>query len=206
MKKGIILLAALLVLCSVAACGQKKAETGTVGGWTLTETVEMPEEAKTAFDRALEGLVGVNYTPVALLGSQTVSGRNYCFLCEAAVVYPDAQPYYAVVTVYQNLEGKAEIRNIVALDLGRIAETGEIEDAQPSGGPTLGGWTVDRESAVKADDAVLHLGSQVVSGTNHCVLAKGWNLVFIHEDLEGKTQVMKTVPLDVTALSQPKEA
>jgi CBS domain containing-hemolysin-like protein len=46
--------------------------------------------------------------------------------------------------VYQNLEGKAEIRNIVALDLGRIAETGEIEDAQPSGGQTLGGWTVER--------------------------------------------------------------
>ena len=60
-------------------------------------------------------------------------------------------------------------------------------------------------STVQADDAVLHLGSQIVSGLNHCVLAKGWNLVFVHADLEGKTQDTQTVPLDVAALSQPSE-
>jgi hypothetical protein len=62
----------------------------------MTEDAVLTEEAQSAFDKAMEGLVGVNYTPLALLGTQLVSGTNYSFLCEAAVVYPDAQPYYAV--------------------------------------------------------------------------------------------------------------
>ena len=148
--------------------------------------------------------MGVSYTPLVLLGTQTVSGMNYCLLCEAAVVYPDARPYYALVYVYQDLQGKAEIKNIVALDLGSIAESGRIENAQPENGQLLGGWTVDRESAVETEDAVLHLASQTVSGTNHCVLCKAWKLCFVYEDLQGKTELTKTVPLDIAALSQPE--
>ena len=205
MKKRIAIIITLTMLCTLAACGQKKNEPQTVGGWTLTEDAAVTDAAQGVFAKAMEGLVGVNYTPVALLGTQLVSGTNYCFLCEATVVYPDAQPYYAVVTVYQDLQGKAEIRNIVAMDLGEIAESGEIRDAQPEGGQLLGGWTADRASSVETEGAVLHLASQVVSGTNHCVLCKGWTLVFVYEDLEGKAKVTKTVPLDIAALSQPTE-
>ena len=135
MKKSMALLLALLLVISLAACGNKTEGAQAVGGWTLTEDAGITETAQGAFDKALEGLVGVNYTPVALLGTQLVSGTNYCFLCEATVVYPDAQPYYAVVTVYQDLEGKAEIRNIVALDLGRIAGRGILSEggAEPMG-------------------------------------------------------------------------
>ncbi len=176
-----------------------------VGGWTLTEDGALTEEAQSAFDKAMEGLVGVNYTPLALLGTQIVSGTNYCFLCEATVVYPGAQPYYSVVTVYQDLQGAAEVRNIAALDLGRIAESGEITDVQPDGSQLLGGWTVDRESSVDAEGAVMHLASQLVSGTNHCVLCKGWTLAFIYEDLQGNTELKTEVPLDISALSQPAE-
>ena len=175
-----------------------------VGGWTLTEDAALTEEAQGAFDKAMDGLVGVNYTPIALLGTQLVSGRNYCIVCEAAVVYPGAQPYYAVVTVYQDLQGKAEVRNIVALDLGKIEETGTIEDSQPAGGPVLGGWSVDRESYLEVPDGVMHLASQVVAGTNHAVLCKGWKLCFVYADTQGKTEILKTVPLDIAALSQPQ--
>lgn len=192
------------MLGSLAACGQKKKET-TVGGWTLTEDGALTSEAQSAFDKAMEGLVGVNYTPVALLGTQLVSGTNYCILCEAAVVYPDAQPYYAVVTVYQDLQGKAEVRNIVAMDLGKIEETGEIKDSQPEGTLLLGGWTVDRDSYLEVPDGVMHLASQVVAGINHVVLCKGWNLCFVSADTQGKTEIVKTVPLDIAALSQPTE-
>ena len=204
MKRSIALILALLMLGSLAACGQKKKET-TVGGWTLTEDGALTSEAQSAFDKAMEGLVGVNYTPVALLGTQLVSGTNYCILCEAAVVYPDAQPYYAVVTVYQDLQGKAEVRNIVAMDLGKIEETGEIKDSQPEGTLLLGGWTVDRDSYLEVPDGVMHLASQVVAGINHVVLCKGWNLCFVSADTQGKTEIVKTVPLDIAALSQPTE-
>lgn len=204
MKKTFVFLLALILLLALAACGQKKNE-ATVGGWTLTENGALTEEAQGAFDKAMEGLVGVNYTPAALLGTQLVSGTNYCFLCEATAVYPDAQPYYAVVTVYQDLQGKAEVKNIVSLDLGKIEETGTIEDAQPQGGALLGGWTVDRDSFLEVPDGVMHLASQVVAGTNHVVLCKGWKLCFVAVDTQGKTEIVKTVTLDIAALSQPTE-
>lgn len=204
MRKMIAMVLAIGLLCTLAACGRQKAEPQTVGGWSLTDTGELSREAQGAFDKAMEGLVGAEYTPLALLGTQLVSGTNYCFLCEAVGVYPDAKPYYALVAVYEDLQGKAEIRNIVALDLGEIAESGEIKNADPAG-DLLGGWRMDRQTPVEVDNAVMHLASQVVSGTNHCVLCKGWTLTFVYENLEGKTEIIKTVPLDLAALSQPSE-
>ena len=133
MRKFLMLLLTAVLVFSLAACGQKKAEPGKAGGWTLNDSFAVSADAQQAFDKAMEGLVGVNYQPVGLLGTQLVSGTNYCFLCEAAVVYPNAQPYYAVVTVYADLQGKAEVRNIVALDLSRIAESGTVENAEAAG-------------------------------------------------------------------------
>ena len=52
---------------------------------------------------------------------------------------------------------------------------------------------------------MLHLASQVVSGTNHCVLCKGWTLKFVYENLEGKTELTQSVALDIAGLSQPVE-
>ena len=204
MKRSFALILALILMFALAACGQKKEEAKT-GGWTLTEDAALPEEARGALDKAMDGLVGVNYTPLALLGTQLVSGTNYCILCEAAVVYPDAQPYYAIVTVYQDLQGKAEVRNIVALDLGKIEESGTIEDSQPQGAQLLGGWTIDRDSYLEVPDGVMHLATKVVAGSSHVVLCKGWNLCFVYADTKGKTEILKTVPLDIAVLSQPSE-
>lgn len=202
MKKVTAIILAVLMVFSLSACGQKKAENTAVGGWKQTEDIGITSEAQSAFDKAMEGLVGVSYTPVALLGTQLVSGTNYSFLCEAKVVYPDAQPYYAVVSVYQDLQGQAEVLNIVALDIGKIEETGTIEDSQPQGGALLGGWTVDRDSFLEVPDGVQHLATKVVAGTNHCVLCKGWNLCFVYADTQGKTEIVKTVPLDIASLAQ----
>jgi hypothetical protein len=38
-----------------------------------------------------------------------VAGTNYCFLCEATVVYPGATPYAAKVYIYQPLQGAPHI-------------------------------------------------------------------------------------------------
>ncbi|MCR4606810.1 MAG: hypothetical protein K5771_03680 [Oscillospiraceae bacterium] len=201
MKKIFVIILALVMLCSSAACGQKKAEP-MAGGWALNESTEMSADAQKAFDKAIDGLMGVNYSPAAMLATQLVSGTNYCVLCEATVVYPDAQPYWALVYVYADLQGNAKVTNIVALDPGAILESGKVENSQAQGG-MLGSWKFDRDGSVAADGAVMHLASQLVSGTNHCVLCKGWTLVFVYENLEGKTEILKTVPLDIAALSQP---
>ena len=54
----------------------------------------------------------VDYEALALLGKQIVAGTNYAYLCKATVVAPDAQPYLAVVFVYQTLEGDCELLKI----------------------------------------------------------------------------------------------
>ena len=46
---------------------------------------------------------------IFLLATQVVAGRNYRLLCKATVVSPDAASTYAIVTVYADLEGGAEI-------------------------------------------------------------------------------------------------
>jgi hypothetical protein len=83
------------------------------GGWFAAEDPTVTEELGTAFAAALEDLVGVDYEPLALLGSQVVAGKNYCFFCEATPVVPNAETGYAFVYVYQDLQGNAELSDIV---------------------------------------------------------------------------------------------
>lgn len=88
-----------------------------LGGWiSNTENpAEIPQEVLDAFNKAIEGLEGCTYEPIALLASQVVAGMNYCLLCRLTVVYPDAQPTYALVYVYQSIEGAcglARVENI----------------------------------------------------------------------------------------------
>ncbi len=85
------------------------------GGWTKPDTAALTAEQTAAFDAAMQGLTGVSYKPLALLSTQVVAGVNYRFLCEATAVYPGAEPYYAVVTVYQALDGTAQILDITDL-------------------------------------------------------------------------------------------
>ena len=92
-----------------ALCPTELTDETLAGGWQETDTPAMTEEATAAFRKATEGFVGVDYEPVALLSTQTVAGTNYRILCEATVVYPGAEPYYAVMTVYRGLDGSANI-------------------------------------------------------------------------------------------------
>ena len=74
---------------------------------------EITAELKALFDRATEGLLGVNYAPVALLSTQVVNGTNYCILCESTVVYPGAETAYAFLYLSKDLEGNAKVAEIV---------------------------------------------------------------------------------------------
>ncbi len=115
MKKMMVLLLTLVMLFTLPAA---TAESQLLGGWSLCESIEVTQELNDLFEKAMAEQVGVDYTPVALLATQLVSGTNYCFLCRAAVVYPDALPYYALVYVYQDLKGNASVLEINTLELG----------------------------------------------------------------------------------------
>ena len=85
-----------------------------LGGWISNtgNPADIPQEVLDAFSKAVEGLTGCVYEPIALLASQVVAGMNYCLLCRLTVVYPDAQPTYALVYVYQNIEGACELARV----------------------------------------------------------------------------------------------
>lgn len=85
-----------------------------VGAWEswTGNPLEIPDDVKAAFEKATEGLVGCTYEPIAILGSQVVSGMNYCLLCKTTVVTPDAPVSYTLVYIYEALDGTAEILRI----------------------------------------------------------------------------------------------
>lgn len=82
------------------------------GGWQEAQSPAMTDEAKAAFEKATEGLLCVDYVPVALLSTQVVAGTNYRILCEATTVYPGAEMHYAVVNVYVSPEGNANFLSV----------------------------------------------------------------------------------------------
>ena len=119
MKRTIIRIAILtliLALYAASAIAEPLA-----GGWQNVpcEAVELPEDAQAAFDKALDGLVGAHYVPVALLSTQVVAGMNYCILCQITPVVPNPTPTWALVYIYADLQGNASITNVYELYIDR---------------------------------------------------------------------------------------
>lgn len=86
------------------------------GGWSGSVDEATEEAGETALAAALEGLVGAVYEPEAVVGTQVVSGTNYLILCKVTAVVPDAEGTYNLVTVYEDLEGNAEITDVTELE------------------------------------------------------------------------------------------
>ena len=79
------------------------------GGWSATDDYEVTEEVAEVVRKGLDGLIGVGYEPVALLGTQVVAGTNYAVLCKGQVVAPDAEPFWTILYLYEDLTGNVSI-------------------------------------------------------------------------------------------------
>lgn len=123
MKKIVSVLLVLVLAVSSAALAEMM-----VGGWEVAEhqpVLMMDEEMQAVFDKATGDMDGAVYVPVALLGTQVVAGINYCFLCQITPVVPDPKPVWALVYIYADLEGNAEITNIYEIYFDRHATPAE---------------------------------------------------------------------------------
>ncbi len=103
------------------------------GGWSANEgdiSLDQNEEVRAAFEKAMEGLTGASYEPIAYIGSQLVSGKNYMILCRETLVVPDADSEYAMVTVYEDLNGNAEILEVSGIGIGETDEELEVMNSQ----------------------------------------------------------------------------
>jgi len=120
MKKIFALVLALALFgAALPACAEMLS-----GGWQMIDQEEgaLPEDAKAAFDKSQEKLVGASYKPLALLATQVVAGTNYCILCEISPVVPDPVPHFALVYIYADLEGNASITRVADLDIPALSQ------------------------------------------------------------------------------------
>ena len=90
------------------------------GGWTIFTDVgesRLNEEEQEIFDAVKEKLLGVNYKPVANLGTQLVAGTNYAFLVVGQTVTEKPVSTVSIFTIYVNLKGEKELTSIANINL-----------------------------------------------------------------------------------------
>ena len=226
MKKLLALILAALLGASLAFCltscdDEEKTDNGTsgdeiVGGWSSPDSVKLTDEATNALKKATEKLAGGTYEPIALLGTQVVAGTNYRLLCTFTPATEGADASYTIVTVYEDLEGNAEITEILNSD-AKVNVTAEVID---------GGWVAPEtpdvtEEAGKALQAAVSqmvgaqynplalMGTQVVAGTNYCLLCEitpvvenpesHYSVVTVYQGADGTTSVVETLDFSAQA-------
>ena len=195
-----------------------------VGGWEVYNdetTGWTTPEAEEAFNKAIEELLGADYSIVSLLGTQVVSGANYEYICKKTVVIPDAKPILCFMTVYKDLDGNAMITNISDLRLGKFYGTESAEDDKTTE-KLAGGWSIpEAVQAVNLPEPVAgiydkvmeekegylpvaYLGSQLVNGTNHAVLCFNETspcIVYIYAPLNGDPELVNIFNIDMGEFS-----
>ena len=164
-------------------------------------------EVKALLEKATAELDGADYTPVAYLGTQVVAGTNHLLICKVTPVVPDAVSTYALVTIYEDLKGEANITEVQNND----AEAGVLD--APGGWQDTESLEVTKESlealrlaSQKLTGAtyspVALLGTQVVAGTNYRMLCTvtpvtpnaepKYEIVVISVDVDMETGTLET--------------
>ena len=208
---------------------EESGSTATTGGWTIfsDETkANIPEGPQAALDKALAAYTGASLTPVAYLGSQIVSGTNYKFLCRSQAVTPDAEESFVTITVYEDLQGNAEITEVKDFHLTDYLENKEIATEDMDGG-----WTVSENDGTMMEmvadiqipfdtatenlegcfyEPVAVLGSQVVAGANYAILCRvtpttpdatpHFSVVQINAPVSGTASILSICDLDISLL------
>lgn len=197
-----------------------------LGGWEVNSDKlsiddEVNKDAKKAFEKATDGLAGYDYEPIAVLGRQVVAGTNYSILCRGTVIVPDAEPVYEIITVYEDLDGNADITGDKEIFSGN-------SDAQGGYAVNDGDVSFEKNEDVKtafdkavetldgADyEPVAYLGSQTVSGSNYVALMRvtpvvpdaepEFDLVTVYEDLDGKEEITDTETVSIDAQDEVSE-
>jgi len=220
MKKILSILLLFALVLSLSACGSVKtsetasgngneSEQSMIGGWTRPDSPAVTDEVKELMEKALEDLVGMDYIPVAYIGTQVVAGTNHAILCRVKAVTPDAAETYAIVYLYEDLEGNVEITEVK--DFGAQTNINDLD----------GGWSqADAEVSEEAKaafeeatgkmigadyDLIALVSTQVVSGMNYCFLCTvravspeaeaRYALVYVYQDVQGEAKVTDVVEM-----------
>ena len=217
-KKALAL--ALCIALSIVYFGMISASAEPIsGGWEFCDisAVNVSADEKAVFDKAIEGLAGVTYEIKDVIATQMVAGTNYAFLCKAAPVIPDPEPYWCIVNVYADLDGNAKLNSAASIDPANVSTMENISE------PMMGAWSsAAKETGAPVPEKVKEalgnntgvelspiavIGTQVVAGKNYRILAYGTlvtaeprtdlYVVDVYEDLEGNASISSVNAFDL---------
>ena len=188
---------------------------------------EMTDDRINLFEAAMEEREGgISYTPVVYLGVPADNPLGNCFLCRSSAVVPDARPYWSVVTV-RDVGSSVTVEDVRLIDYAASSTADVGVYAESSTAPVPGGWEdavnievddeiidmcvsafsfIGMDGTLNVDDVTpaAVLATQVVAGTNYCMLIRedhtgyqGWLLAYIYQDLEGHAEVTNLIHLDI---------
>ena len=213
-----VMIGVLLLLVTVTTAVPAFAATS--GGWTVSKASYsfLTSGQKKIFNKAVKGLTGVTYKPVALIAKQVVEGTNYVFLCQGTTATKKPVRGWYVLSANKNLKKKVSLLSVKKIKLTNI-KTGK----NPRTGITAGGLqiaSVKNKSAALAKDVckvflkatktytgyelrpIALLGKQVVAGANYRILCYGKNhasadlfVLEIYQNAKGKCCITSSNPL-----------
>lgn len=181
------------------------------------------EKALAVYDEA-DGVYAREYgaplpDPVVLLGTQTVAGFNYKYLCA------EENGGWSVVTVYADLNGGAAVTGYVPFELTDLVDTG-TDVTEPEKRLVTGGWQIVTEYPENLLDAELEetftaavsersdilfaplavLGTRIGAGLDTAVLSIGEGktaalyVVTVNEAPDGTARLASLAAVDIAGL------
>ena len=106
-------------MMNMMECGAEAALNPQDGGWQDPESPEVTAEAADVFEKAMEKDSGTTYIPLALVSTQVVAGTNYCILARSGDNTTGDEEGLALVYLYADLEGNAEVTEVVPFELNK---------------------------------------------------------------------------------------
>ena len=159
-----------------------------------------------AFTAAVEGMTGYRYEVLAVLGSQPVAGTNYAYFCKGTAVVPDATSAYLLVNVYEDLDGKAELRGtrelLPAAAAGMTAEWKyNSGDSDPQANPAV---TEVFEAALTGKvgsvyEPIAYIGGAGEPENSYTLLCgnRSFCLLTVQKKADGSAEVLDTEKLEL---------
>jgi hypothetical protein len=90
------------------------------GGWSTefpAEGVKLEDKIQNLFDNTAKKMVGISYSPIAVLGKQIVSGTNYAVLAYGKLSTADATTGVYLLTLNEDLKGNQKVVSSSYIDL-----------------------------------------------------------------------------------------
>ena len=179
---------------------------------------EVTPELNDLFEQALQGFVGVGYTPEFYLGSFDNGDTIHCFLCESTTITANPVSYWSFVFVLDDGAGNVSIAKVCQPDYASANsyDANEVLATEVQTEPVPGGWEETMDYEVTDDmlaefrvansiyDPIALLATQVVSGMNYVYLCSdadgNLKFVVIYINLDGTGCTLQSKLLNIESL------